>query len=668
MEVLASGLWTTLALVAPAVHSPPRVAISPSQSRLQLRMQDGILTRSSKTSFEEYYAQQKIVPDAEFEAWLQTLQKPLPLDVWRQTRAPLSQRAMDALKMLQDGARGRSLSHLGQMPAHQWNICAPASKPFIHLQQLRGALQRQEAASMLPASLLELEAHHSVLDMCAAPGSKTIQMLALLEQATGEELSSTRHRGVVVANDASLDRTISLTHRLTSVNTASPQIAVTSIDARWWPNLEGFRFDRILCDVPCSGDGTLRKRHTNTPDWRLDVAESLHSTQVRLLWQGLHLLQSGGRLVYSTCSFNPIENEAVVAAVLRRLSEHGLRDVVQLEKPQTLHGFHARQGLTSWLTSDGDGAGESMRPPASSEEDWLAPELRKCIRLQPQLDDCGGFFVAVFRRASAAPPSAATDRDVAAMPELEVSGLPEAEKRSGRANRHRTPEDRIGVSDLEELPRSSNEWRTIRDFYQIDESELDGHLLFWAPGRATRREKLYLVSSGAAAFLRDHWQVMARTERGKKRLHGRLHALGVKAFERLKLTNVRSRSAYDCQWRPCQQALPHLTPAFGKRMLDITDEAFFADVLRQRGIQLDILRESKALCGGLAACEAQEGVVEPGGAVLSLRSGGERIVSVVVVLSPGYLAVWAPKEELRGLLTLLEGGEFAPPRMRDNSV
>ena len=103
-------------------------------------------------------------------------------------------------------------------------------------------------------------------------------------------------------------------------------------------------------------------------------------------------------------------------------------------------------------------------------------------------------------------------------------------------------------------------------------------------------------------------------------------------------------------------------------MLDITDEAFFADVLRQRGIQLDILRESKALCGGLAACEAQEGVVEPGGAVLSLRSGGERIVSVVVVLSPGYLAVWAPKEELRGLLTLLEGGEFAPPRMRDNSV
>ena len=136
---------------------------------------------------------------------------------------------------------------------------------------------------------------------------------------------------------------------------------------------------------------------------RLDVAESLHSTQVRLLWQGLHLLQSGGRLVYSTCSFNPIENEAVVAAVLRRLSEHGLRDVVQLEKPQTLHGFHARQGLTSWLTSDGDGAGESMRPPASSEEDWLAPELRKCIRLQPQLDDCGGFFVAVFRRASAAP-------------------------------------------------------------------------------------------------------------------------------------------------------------------------------------------------------------------------------------------------------------------------
>ena len=192
MEVFASGLWTTLALVAPAVHSPPRVAISPSQSRLQLRMQDGILTRSSKTSFEEYYAQQKIVPDAEFEAWLQTLQKPLPLDVWRQTRAPLSQRAMDALKMLQEGRVG-ALSHLGQMPLISEHLSPASSHSYTYNSTWGFAAAR---GCLYAASEFELEAHHSVLDMCAAPGSKTIQMLALLEQATGRS----SHRLGIVAS------------------------------------------------------------------------------------------------------------------------------------------------------------------------------------------------------------------------------------------------------------------------------------------------------------------------------------------------------------------------------------------------------------------------------------------------------------------------------------
>ncbi|KOO27521.1 sun nucleolar family protein [Chrysochromulina tobinii] len=75
----------------------------------------------------------------------------------------------------------------------------------------------------------------------------------------------------------------------------------------------------IRCDVPCTGDGTLRKKHVNTPDWSVHSAAELHPTQLRLLREGLRLLKPGGLLVYSTCSFNPIENEAVVAAALREL-------------------------------------------------------------------------------------------------------------------------------------------------------------------------------------------------------------------------------------------------------------------------------------------------------------------------------------------------------------
>ena len=150
---------------------------------------------------------------------------------------------------------------------------------------------------MLPALLLAPHGSHAVLDMCAAPGSKSVQLLELMEASSGG--------GMLVSNDASLPRAISLTHRLASVNVASPRTLVTSFDGRWWPDrlLGGLRFDRVLCDVPCSGDGTLRKRHANTPDWRASTALSLHGTQVRLLRQGLRQLRAGGVLVYSTCSF-----------------------------------------------------------------------------------------------------------------------------------------------------------------------------------------------------------------------------------------------------------------------------------------------------------------------------------------------------------------------------
>ena len=75
----------------------------------------------------------------------------------------------------------------------------------------------------------------------------------------------------------------------------------------------------------------------------------------------------------------------------------------------------------------------------------------------------------------------------------------------------------------------------------------------WAPGRAARREKIYLASEGAARFLTEHWQPSQATAGGRKRLRGRLHAVGVKAFERMKLTNVRNRDVFVCEWRLCQQ-------------------------------------------------------------------------------------------------------------------
>ena len=76
------------------------------------------------------------------------------------------------------------------------------------------------------------------------------------------------------------------------------------------------KFDRILADVPCTGDGTMRKNPDIWPKWNPKHSHNLHGLQHRIGKRGLELLAVGGRLVYSTCSLNPVENEAVVARLV----------------------------------------------------------------------------------------------------------------------------------------------------------------------------------------------------------------------------------------------------------------------------------------------------------------------------------------------------------------
>lgn len=82
-------------------------------------------------------------------------------------------------------------------------------------------------------------------------------------------------------------------------------------------NLIPLKFDRILCDVPCTGDGTLRKNPDIWPKWNAANGNNLHGIQYRVARRGLELLAVGGRMVYSTCSLNPIENEAVIHRILK---------------------------------------------------------------------------------------------------------------------------------------------------------------------------------------------------------------------------------------------------------------------------------------------------------------------------------------------------------------
>uniref|UniRef100_A0ACD5Y7R7 Uncharacterized protein n=1 Tax=Avena sativa TaxID=4498 RepID=A0ACD5Y7R7_AVESA len=107
-------------------------------------------------------------------------------------------------------------------------------------------------------------------------------------------------------------------------------------------------FDRVLCDVPCSGDGTIRKNHDMWRKWNSSMGNGFHLLQVNIAMRGLALLKVGGRMVYSTCSMNPVENEAVVAELLRRSGN----SVELLDVSNELPELVRRPGLSTWKVND----------------------------------------------------------------------------------------------------------------------------------------------------------------------------------------------------------------------------------------------------------------------------------------------------------------------------
>ncbi|CAE7734837.1 Nsun2, partial [Symbiodinium sp. CCMP2456] len=257
----------------------------------------------------------------------------------------------------------------------------------------------------------------SVLDLCASPGSKTLQILDIMTSKGDGE-------GLLVANDYSRPRAVVVAQRCR--RRGKQGLMVTNCDGRKFPSLRrrnGYKikFQKVLVDAPCSGDGTLRKNPGNWRTWCVGEALTLHTLQVGLLRRGFECLEAGGRLVYSTCSLNPIEDEAVVAALLIEFPSAAVESWEDAEGPEF------QEGLTTWKVPDmhfersGEmyssfaelsacsepqkWALESMFPPS----DAVAAQLRKCRRVLPTSQDAhhGGFFVAVLSKQSGTATAAA---------------------------------------------------------------------------------------------------------------------------------------------------------------------------------------------------------------------------------------------------------------------
>jgi 16S rRNA C967 or C1407 C5-methylase (RsmB/RsmF family)/NOL1/NOP2/fmu family ribosome biogenesis protein len=216
----------------------------------------------------------------------------------------------------------------------------------------------QEEIAMTAVRALAPASGDRVLDLCAAPGGKTAQ-IALAVGNTGS----------VVANEKGWQRLASLVSRVDHLGL--PNVAVTHGNGMV-TTLEPKSFDKVLADVPCSGEGTVRKYTSGAPrPISEDFGTSLPDVQKQLLRRALRLTKPGGVIVYSTCTFAPEENEAVLSAALADLG---------VVEPFDLPGLRAMPGLRSWR-------GVEFRE-----------DVVNAHRYYPHLNNTGGFFVARIRR------------------------------------------------------------------------------------------------------------------------------------------------------------------------------------------------------------------------------------------------------------------------------
>lgn len=214
-----------------------------------------------------------------------------------------------------------------------------------------GHLYLQSASSAVSALSVGALPGERALDLCAAPGSKTTFLAQAMED-----------RGCVVANEPSAQRMKSLLANLERLGVTSA--VVTGYSGQNFPQRHCFH--RVLVDAPCSGEGTWRGGETRPRRVKSGFREYLARQQGALLRRGYEVLEAGGTLVYSTCTYAPEENEGVVGPFLE---ETGAR-------VEPLHvDIPAEPGLTEW---------EGRRFP---------PELRLARRLYPHRFDSEGFFV-----------------------------------------------------------------------------------------------------------------------------------------------------------------------------------------------------------------------------------------------------------------------------------
>jgi NOL1/NOP2/sun family putative RNA methylase len=221
------------------------------------------------------------------------------------------------------------------------------------LEHFVGQIYIQELTSMIPPLIVkDLIKDIKIIDCCAAPGSKTTQIAAMME-----------NKGHIIANDARHARLKSLRGNLDRLGVTNT--SVTLRDFKSFPNTSA---DLYFVDAPCSSEGTIRKKNTVARTWKERDYLRFNKLQNGLLSKACEMAPSGSTIVYSTCTFSPDENEKVVSETL---------DKYDLKmKSINIENLRSESGITEW-----------------NNENYNS-EVEKCMRVWPHHNDTDAFFIA----------------------------------------------------------------------------------------------------------------------------------------------------------------------------------------------------------------------------------------------------------------------------------
>ena len=225
----------------------------------------------------------------------------------------------------------------------------------------------QEVAASLPTHILPVQAWDIILDMCAAPWGKSVQLWDSLIN-TG---------WYIVSNEMSGTRIIALQHNLN--RTWIYNSCVTQMSGTQFGNIVPNFFDGILVDAPCSGEGTGFKSDAGTKRWREDLVHKIARVQKDLLISAVKACKPWWYIVYATCTINPWENEWVVSHILEQYDDYLTLEDVAIEQK------------SEWVTGRAD------------QKFLSAEQAKKVARFWPHVQHTWWFFIALFQKTKETP-------------------------------------------------------------------------------------------------------------------------------------------------------------------------------------------------------------------------------------------------------------------------